>query len=228
MKCKKNIIQSFVQLKFDFDIQVSLDVDFSPTYETHAKPFSADFIHIEVSDEDVKKIDEFVKLVIIKKKSESHHQNDKGSHYKRYYTGILGEVAMEKFFGITGIVDWSVGDSEKYYVPDLRNIGLEVGIKTAYYGAFPIVFKKNFLNEIILIRWKDRHIYICGLATVNVLNKYQSDELILDDNLRKRGTKTGFYGFSYLKKFSSLNELKQLLENEKSKPNDVGLGESTR
>lgn len=36
------------------------------------------------------------------------------------------------------------------------------------------------------------------MATSNVLNNYQDDDLILDPNLRARGTKTGFYGFEQL------------------------------
>ena len=48
--------------------------------------------------------------------------------------------------------------------------------------------------------------YICGLATVEVLNKYQSLDLILSPSLRKRGTKTGFYGFHKLIKPDNVRE----------------------
>jgi hypothetical protein len=179
------------------------------TYQTHIIPFSKEFILVKLEDIDVQKIDAFVNKIIERKKKESHHFIDKNSHYKRYYTGILGELALEKFFGINGIVDWSIGDSKDYHVPDLKKLGLNIGIKTVEYGAFPVIFKKNYSNEIILIRWKDKHVYICGLATQDVLNKFQSEDLILDKKLKIKGTKTGFYGFEHLKKFSSLEELKR-------------------
>ena len=38
------------------------------------------------------------------------------------------------------------------------------------------------------------YIYVCGLATVDVLNKYQSTGLIKNSKLKARNTKTGFMG----------------------------------
>ena len=62
-----------------------------------------------------------------------------------------------------------------------------------------------------MIRWRSNFIYICGLAKKDVLKKYQSIDLIKDDRLRLKSTKTGFYGFNKLKYFFTLNELKSLL-----------------
>jgi hypothetical protein len=56
-------------------------------------------------------------------------------------------------------------------------------------------------------------VYICGVATVDVLNKYQSIELIKNSKLKARGTKTGFYGFNKLKKFSTLEDLKTITKS---------------
>lgn len=181
------------------------------TYDTHIKPYAKDFVRIEVDQHSIDKINDFVAKIIVQKKQELHHLKDENAHFKRYYTGTLGELAMEIFLGVTGIVDWTVGASKDYNVPDMRKIGINAGIKTVNYGSFPVVFKKNFSNEIIMIRWKERHVYICGLATKEILNHYQSDELILDKKLRDRGTKSGFYGFEHLKKFSSKEALLRLL-----------------
>ena len=52
-------------------------------------------------------------------------------------------------------------------------------------------------------------IFVCGLATTDVLNNYQDDNLIIDPNLRARGTKTGFYGFSELTPIQSIKDLTQ-------------------
>lgn len=179
-------------------------------YNTHVKPFSSNFNLIKIENDDIKKIDQFIKEVRIAKKSEKHHEVDNRSLYQRFFTGTLGELALEKFLGVEGIVDWTVGNSEEYSRSDLKGIGLDIGIKTVRYDSFPIIFKKNFKDQIIMIRWKSNYVYICGLAKRNILNKYQSDELIKDSKLRERGTKTGFYGFEHLVQFKDLDDLKSI------------------
>ena len=84
-----------------------------------------------------------------------------------------------------------------------------VGIKTVERDKFPIIFKDNSYPQIICIKSTKYNnlIFVCGLATSNVLNNYQDDDLILDPNLRARGTKTGFYGFEQLVPIKSLNDL---------------------
>jgi hypothetical protein len=182
------------------------------SYKTHIKPFSNRFSLIKFSNIELERINRFVLSVIDEKKKESHHKIDNRSEYKRFFTGTLGELALEKYLGIDGIVDWSVGNSKKYHKPDLSNIGIRAGIKTVEYGLFPIIFKKSHTPEIINISWKSKYVYMCGLATVDILNNHQSIDLIKDERLRKRGTKTGFYGFEYLHQFKHLEELKELLK----------------
>jgi hypothetical protein len=96
-----------------------------------------------------------------------------------------------------------------YHQPDIP--GYSVGIKTVEQGKFPIIFKKNDYPQIICIRSlkEPNLIYVCGLATKEVLNTYQDTSLILDRNLRARGTKTGFYGFQYLKPIESLKDIEK-------------------
>ena len=74
---------------------------------------------------------------------------------------------------------------------------------------FGIPIKDNSYPQIICIKSTKYNnlIFVCGLATSNVLNNYQDDDLILDPNLRARGTKTGFYGFEQLVPIKSLNDL---------------------
>ena len=125
---------------------------------------------------------------------------------KRWTTGFLGECAVEKFIG-KKFVDFSVGNSKKYHVPDLTSIGIDCGIKTVEFGKFPIVFIKSVKPEIIVIKQSEKKFYICGLASKEVLNKYQSMSLVLSPLLRKRGTKTGYYGFHKLLQQSTIYEL---------------------
>lgn len=176
-------------------------------YESHVKPFADKFIRIKISRENIKKADEFVKELIKAKSKESHHKIDNDSQYKRFFTGTLGELALEQYFGIEGVVDWHIGDSVKYHSPDLENIGLKIGIKSVNYGLFPVIFVNSYYPEIINIVYND-YVYICGVATKEILNTYQSIDLIKSKKLKARGTKTGFYGFEQLKTFDNLEELK--------------------
>ncbi len=180
-------------------------------YETYVKPYSKDFIRIEISQDEAERIDLFVKAIIQRKAKEVHHKHDNNSHYKRYYTGTLGELALEKYLGVANIVDWTIGDSNDYHAADLRKLKLNVGVKTVDYGSFPLIFKISHSAEIIMIKWEKRHVYICGLASKDILNKYQSINLVNDRRIIERGTKTGFYGFQHLKTFNNIDELKKLL-----------------
>ncbi|WP_306010520.1 hypothetical protein [Bacillus sp. MMSF_3328] len=180
------------------------------TYGTHILPFKNQYKKVIVPEEKVKRIKDFVNELIKEKEKESHHAVDNRSHFKRFYTGTLGEAALEEYLGVENIIDWTIGNSNKYHVPDLSTIGVKAGIKTVEYGLFPIIFKNSYSPEIIMIKVSDNHVVLCGLATKEILNKYQSDELIKDSYLRQRGTKTGFYGFEHLETFSTIEELRGL------------------
>ena len=154
----------------------------------------------------VSRIQNFVTELVEAKSKEDHHKIDSNKEVKRFTTGFLGEAALEKLFGIP-IIDWTIGYSGLYHIPDIP--GYRVGIKTVERDKFPIIFKDNSYPQIICIKSTKYNnlIFVCGLATSNVLNNYQDDDLILDPNLRARGTKTGFYGFEQLVPIKSLNDL---------------------
>ena len=95
---------------------------------------------------------------------------------------------------------------------ELRNFSIALpswglGTGGTRFGKFPIVFIKSYKPEIIVIKQSEKKFYICGLASKEVLNKYQSMSLVLSPLLRKRGTKTGFYGFHKLLPPSTILEL---------------------
>ena len=119
---------------------------------------------------------------------------------------FLDTFSLERDRGIP-IINWTIGYSGLYHIPDIP--GYRVGIKTVERDKFPIIFKDNSYPQIICIKSTKYNnlIFVCGLATSNVLNNYQDDDLILDPNLRARGTKTGFYGFEQLVPIKSLNDL---------------------
>lgn len=171
-------------------------------------------IYVGISENKSKLIKDFVKNVVEFKKKESHHMVDPYNEEKRWYTGISGESAVETLIG-KQFIDLTIGESNSYNVSDLKSIGLDVGVKTVESGKFPIIFKKSYKPQIIVVKESDLDFYICGLATIKTLNKFQSDKLILSPNLLNRGTKTCFYGFSKLKKFRNLSELKLMVNKFK-------------
>ena len=167
---------------------------------------SDSFVRVIISDEYLQRIKLLAESIVEAKLTEGHHKVDNSQELKRFTTGLMGEAALEKLLGIN-IIDWTVGNSNHYHHPDIP--GYSIGIKTVEKGKFPIIFKSNHYPQIICIRadYRDDLVFVCGLATVNVLNSYQSDDLILDPKLRARGTKTGFWGFPYLSPVRSVDDI---------------------
>lgn len=177
------------------------------SYDDYVKKYSNSFVRVLLDNNTISDVQCFVEKLIIEKAKEEHHKIDGKKESKRFTTGILGEAAIEKFLGIK-IRNWSsIGHSNLFNYPDIP--GYEIGIKTVEFGKFPIIFKKNWYSQIICIRGRENPnlFFICGLATPDILNQYQDENLILDHNLKARGTKTGFYGFKYLKPIKSIKDL---------------------
>lgn len=161
---------------------------------------------VKIDENEIKQLCSFAYKKSEAKGHEQHHKYDKVSEIKRNLTGVEGELAIEKILGIK-IIDYTIGDSKKYHVPDLQAAGYLVGIKTVEFGKAPIVFKNSYKPEIICVKMDDTTILVCGLALPHILNHYQSIDLVCDSNLRKRGTKTGFYGFHRLIHLKNLCDL---------------------
>lgn len=179
------------------------------TYQSYVTPYLNRFVSVTISIEKAIRIKSFAKSIIKKKITESHHRIDNHQELKRWYTGFSGEAALEQLLGVE-FIDFTIGDSKYYHVSDLSSIGVDIGVKTVEYGKFPVIFKKSKKPQVIILKQSDIDFLICGLATIEVLNQYQSDSLILSPALKKRGTKTGFYGFSALQIFKSMEELRNL------------------
>ena len=190
------------------------------TYETCVEPYVPGFLKITVPFKTIQKIYKFVNAVIKEKKKEIHHKIDCQKEWERFYTGCLGEAAVEIALGIP-FTDYTVGDSKQFNLPDVLSKNL--GVKTVEFGKFPVIFKKNDYGQIITIKISESEVLIAGIATKEILNQYQSEELILDQNLRKRGTKTGFYGFSHLipiqRKERNIGNMKPILLDQ----NNIGV-----
>lgn len=178
-------------------------------FREHFDKYKDRYIRLKMTEETKLKIERFVKKIIEAKSQEHIHKIDNGSEIKRWTTGISGELAIEKFLGVS-FFDWSIGNSKFYNLPDLKSIDLDIGVKTVEFGKFPIIHKEPVRPEIILVKDGD-YIYVLGIASIEVMKKYSDDNLILSPNLRARNVKTGFYGFEHLKQFKSLNDLKMYI-----------------
>ena len=164
-------------------------------FESIVGPLRDGFILVKVPVEKINKIEGFLGEIIEAKKSEVIHQLNGNNEEKRWRTGLMGEAAIEEYLGIE-IIDWTTGDSKKYSKPDVKKLG--IGVKNSKWGNFPLIYKHNTYPQVICIQTGIDEILICGVASVDVLNTYQDDSLVLDWRAKYYGGKTGFYGFAYL------------------------------
>jgi len=73
-----------------------MEVDlYREKYKALVASFSKNKPIMIVDDNKLLEIDALVKSIIKAKLSEAHHKRDNGSEYKRFYTGFLGEAAMD-------------------------------------------------------------------------------------------------------------------------------------
>lgn len=185
-------------------------------YQDDVVPSLSKAIVIELTPADVELVRTFAKQFQKAKSTEHIHQIDNEQEIKRYMTGFSAELALEKMLGVK-ILDTSLGKSENYNHADLKENGINIGIKCAHYGNYPVVFKKPYNAEIVTVL-RGNKVYVCGVATVQTMLDYADDNLILNAKFRARGVKSGFYGFDKLIPFSNLDELKAVYKKLPSRP----------
>jgi hypothetical protein len=174
------------------------------TFNHFVTPHLDTYTKVSLSTNKVAQIEIFVECVIEKKRSEGGpYFKDPESLAKRYMTGFGGECAVEQHIG-KPFVDFSIGDSNNYYVPDLRSAGYEVGVKTVNMGDFPLLRKPSPSTsntpQVIVIKETEYDYYICGLATYEVVNDPSnfSQLLVRSSGVLEQGVKSAFYRFDRL------------------------------
>lgn len=185
-------------------------------YQDDVVPFLTNTTVIELTPDDVDLVREFAKRFQKEKSFEHLHQIDNEQEIKRYMTGFSAELALEKMLGVK-ILDTTLGKSENYNHADLKGNGINIGIKCALYGNYPVVFKQPYNAEIVTVL-KGNKVYVCGVASVQTMLNYSDDNLILNAKFRARGVKSGFYGFDQLIPFKNLEELKAIYKKLPSRP----------
>jgi hypothetical protein len=175
-------------------------------YEEYVQANYNNYKKFVFTNKELLPIIELTKRIVDEKQKEENHRIDNLNTHKRFMTGLIGELAVEKFLNIN-IIDYSQSHSKFYNQPDIAN--QRIGIKTVEYGKVPLIPAHNTYSQIICIRETPRTVLVCGLATADVLNEYQDEDLVLAKSLRqlneqKRASgrqnsiKTGFYGFHKL------------------------------
>ena len=163
-----------------------------------------DIVKITLDEDTYNKIDESVSKLILEKRKETAHIIDSNYEKERQIRGLLSESAIEKLLGIN-IIEQSIGESSKYNHPDIP--GYAVGIKSTTIGHCPLIPKKNNYAQIInIMDFKNRIVYVMGLATPGVLNVYQNDKYVFG-SAKNLGQKTAFTGFNHLLPVHSLDDL---------------------
>jgi hypothetical protein len=180
------------------------------------EPFKDRMVMVEVPMHRIALAQKFAEEMELKKKGKDYVRNrDPKRQRNRDGTGKVGEMAVEVLLD-EYFADLEVGPSSaKYNVADLEPIGLDVGVKTKMWPSHPIVNKYPSRPEIICFRSPRiiNRVMVAGLATVEVLQKYQDDSL-LNKKWISNDKKTGFYGIKHLKPFKDRDELECLLNGE--------------
>ncbi len=176
-----------------------------------------------ITDEEFKALDEFAwKVAEYKKKEQAETYKDKSVvwMHNTFLIGICAEWCVLKHTNHSwDVLDIGIGRVKSFIEPDLRYAGLPFGVKTAKIGNPQMVYPDHKQDEIIcnakpyygktaetgehiITRiWK---IYICGIATAEVIRKYQSPDYILNQNIKQSEIKNGFYGYDYLEPLTDL------------------------
>lgn len=189
-------------------------------YENYISPNIDSYIRVEFTKQELMPIIELTKRIVAEKEKEDNYKIDSLNTHKRFMTGLIGELAIEKILGIN-FIDYEQKENQthsKYFnTPDLEIAGYNLGVKTVEYGKVPLIPAFNNYSQIICIRDTPKSVLICGIAIPVILNTYQSESLVISKKLKElndkkrnqnnsKNIKTGFYGFH---KLININTLKQ-------------------
>lgn len=143
------------------------------------------------------------KAELERKKGIHRYGSDQQQLDKRFCTGIKNELVLHR--KIYGNLDkFNRAIESNYRTADFYNVKIgsidyqKLGAKAVNIGLCPMPFKNPEYPEIITII-DENLLYIMGIASVDVLKKYQHEFLVKDKNAR--GVKGGFYGYWALTPF---------------------------
>lgn len=164
---------------------------------------------IYISKKDVERLKDLSRRIETAKAENGHYVRDGRNLGERFLIGLIAERCIEKWSGLE-IIEWSAEVlGAKYEHPDIKE--LNIGIKAFKPGHFPLIYRNNEYPQIMVeihLTEKDCYGIILGVASVDVLNEYQSDDRVMDKNALR--CKTAFVG---------LNNLEDITHYVKAKEN---------
>ena len=184
-------------------------------------------IEIEITPGMRREAKGFVQAVIHRKMREKHHQLDSKYEWRRWMTGTLGEMVLEKFLD-THFRDRSIGHSSRYSIPDLAPLNLRIGVKSFRVGNFPLINRSRTNPDgtrqplegqgFIGISQDLTKAYLFGVAFDEQLfqneQNPENEKYVKDSNALIR--KTAFTDFDQLFFFESIEELRELASQHDS------------
>lgn len=133
--------------------------------------------------------------------------HDSAGLEKRMFIGRLGEYACCQYLGLKFNFYFKTGNSFEFAETDLKEYKINVGIKNVKRGQFPLINIKGDAakqTQIICITRKNGEgfdVCIAGLATPEVLSQYNDVKYVKSENVKRKGSKSGFYGFQWIQDF---------------------------
>lgn len=174
------------------------------------------YICVEITGAEEKMLSDVAHRMESKKDTEFAYIQDGSGIGTRWLTGLAGEYAVSKQLLNWGLIDempsfdLELGLSSTYDTADLIRLGFNLGCKTAGINR-PLLVKENeTYAEVISVYDKTQgKVYICGIATPDILKKYADESLVLESNVRKKAgsvaAKVGFNRFDKLIPFTKEN-----------------------
>lgn len=173
----------------------------------YVTPYLPSYPKVSLSPNREAEVSEFVDRIVERKLLEGgQYSEDAGSMPKRFMTGFCGECAVEEYLG-KRFVDFSIGHSKTYNIPDLQSIGLEIGIKTVNLGDFPLLKIPSPSSpqtpQIIVLKEGSTY-HIAGIATFEIVNERKNFHLsyVRSTSVAEREGKSAFYRFDLLSPLS--------------------------
>jgi len=173
-------------------------------YDIIVRPRLAEYPSIKLLYSDNSALDVCIFKIMLRKPK---YVSD--NYKKRWKTGLGGEMALGKYLN-EPFVNLNPKRGPFYVDATLNKLGLDVDITTAEVGKFPIIRKRPKYPSIIVIR-AENYYYIAGLATADILDKYQLKQVDANGKTIKEA-KPVFYGFEHLIPFKDKDELKKIIK----------------
>ena len=192
------------------------------------------YICIEIAEDENEVVSEYAQNASdLRWGKPKYKGTSKNKLHDAFFLAASAETIAGKLFGHEqNELEFDVGgDAKDYAHSDLRCIGLDIGVKVSKYGLPPLIVKKELWQDgrcgdeiICTVYEKDierdeqgkikrvKRVVVNGVATADVLKKYQSRDLIYDKNCEKYADRAGFYGFSKLRPLHTEKEINSFMD----------------